>query len=358
MKTDLSSTHTFFTALQRGVRKRAGKTLAPVLRRWRHTRSADDFELSLDPQTSRFLVRYGILDAGQNAKRQRRAYLQFIEGLARLTGEASGIVEAWLNAFAGGVNVEAGVGTCGERPECVECPLHAGCRYLASGAREERLSGAALARELGGKPRRKRKTDKAAELLAFVMTGGRSGAGEVARAEALLESMKGVRGVLKCSTARLRKAGLDEDAASRLRAAAELFKLWSQETRPRGRKYSDGSDFYLDFYLRLRDARKEKFYVVCLDQKNRLLGEDLVSEGSLTEALVHPREVFAPAIRLRAAAVAVVHNHPSGDPKPSPEDKQLTKRLKQAADLVGIRLIDHVVVGDGRYVSFAEKGWL
>ena len=85
-------------------------------------------------------------------------------------------------------------------------------------------------------------------------------------------------------------------------------------------------------------------------------GEVRVSEGSLTAALVHPREVFAPAIRAAAAALVLIHNHPSGDPTPSAEDSAITERLRQVGELVGIRVLDHVVVGRGRWVSMAEEG--
>ena len=84
--------------------------------------------------------------------------------------------------------------------------------------------------------------------------------------------------------------------------------------------------------------------------------EDLISEGILTASLVHPREVFAPAIREAASALLLVHNHPSGDPEPSPEDLEITRRLVAAGELVGIRVVDHVVIGEGCYVSFLERG--
>jgi DNA repair protein RadC len=83
-----------------------------------------------------------------------------------------------------------------------------------------------------------------------------------------------------------------------------------------------------------------------------------VSEGSLTLSIVHPREAFVPAIRESAAAVIFVHNHPSGDPEASPEDRALTHRLVSAGEIIGIRVLDHVIIGDHEYVSFADHGWL
>jgi DNA repair protein RadC len=96
--------------------------------------------------------------------------------------------------------------------------------------------------------------------------------------------------------------------------------------------------------------------VVPLDTKNRVLGFHVVSVGSLGASLVHPREVFKIAILANAASVILVHNHPSGDPEPSAEDRRVTERLKEAGELVGIPVLDHVVIGDGRYVSFTDRG--
>ena len=102
---------------------------------------------------------------------------------------------------------------------------------------------------------------------------------------------------------------------------------------------------------------REQFLVCCLDAKNACIGVNIVSIGSLTVSIVHVREVFKPAILLNAAAIIAVHNHPSGDPTPSAEDRTLTTRLREAGDLLGIRLLDHLILGDDRLYSFADQGW-
>lgn len=99
---------------------------------------------------------------------------------------------------------------------------------------------------------------------------------------------------------------------------------------------------------------REHFVVVGLDAKHAVIGINTVSIGSVTLSIVHPREVFKPAILMNASAVLLAHNHPSGDPTPSREDRALTRRLKDAGELVGITVLDHVVLGDGRYYSFAD----
>ena len=106
------------------------------------------------------------------------------------------------------------------------------------------------------------------------------------------------------------------------------------------------------------DADKEHFTVFCLNTKNRINGFKVISTGSLTASLVHPREVYTAALELRAAALVFVHNHPSGDPAPSPEDLEITKRLKQVGEIMGIQILDHVILGEGRFYSFSDRGIL
>ena len=102
---------------------------------------------------------------------------------------------------------------------------------------------------------------------------------------------------------------------------------------------------------------REHFLVCGLDAKHRIIGINIVSMGSLTLAIVHPREVFKPLILMNAAAFICAHNHPSSDPTPSPEDRVLTQRLRQGAELLGIALLDHIVLGEDRHFSFADQGW-
>lgn len=102
---------------------------------------------------------------------------------------------------------------------------------------------------------------------------------------------------------------------------------------------------------------REQFLVCCLDAKNAIIGVNVVSIGSVTLSIVHPREVFKPAILLNSCGIIAAHNHPSGDPTPSAEDRTLTGRLRQAGELLGITLLDHIVLGDNRIYSFADQGW-
>ena len=114
----------------------------------------------------------------------------------------------------------------------------------------------------------------------------------------------------------------------------------------------DVADFLMP---RLRYAAKEQFVVILLNGKNKVIGTEVVSEGSLSSSVVHPREVYAPAILHHAAAIMVAHNHPSGDPKPSFEDEEVTRMLSSSGKVLGIPMIDHMIIGDGNYYSFLEN---
>lgn len=106
---------------------------------------------------------------------------------------------------------------------------------------------------------------------------------------------------------------------------------------------------------RVEDWSREHFLVILLDARNGVVGIETISVGSLTASIVHPREVFRPAIVAAAAGIVIGHNHPSGDPEPSPEDLAVTRRLNQVAELVGIQLHDHVIFTDRQFVSLKER---
>lgn len=120
-------------------------------------------------------------------------------------------------------------------------------------------------------------------------------------------------------------------------------------------RYTSPEQVYETFKFLTKET-KEYFFTLHLDGKNRIICVDMVSVGSLNQSIVCPREVFKSALLSSSAAIILLHQHPSGDPAPSREDMEITRRLKEAGELLNIRVLDHVVVGDGSYVSFVEKG--
>jgi DNA repair protein RadC len=200
-----------------------------------------------------------------------------------------------------------------------------------------------------------------AELLAILLRVGHSSTGETAidQARALLSRFGSLRRLERASVRALcALPGVGVAKAVQVKAALELAKRFHEEPLRRGQLLRSSRDVYRHYRGRLEALRQEAVYVVLLDAKNRIVGEAKVSEGSLSAAIVHPREVFRPVIEESAAAVILVHNHPSGDPTPSAEDLAITQRLRQVGDVMGVRVLDHLIIGAGCYTSFVERGHL
>jgi len=198
-----------------------------------------------------------------------------------------------------------------------------------------------------------------AQLLAILLRTGRRDFSAVQVAIELLGRVGSVGGLAMCGIEELCAIqGIGPAKAAQLKAAVELGRRSLATPLSTGTRISSSVDLFKHFHPILRDRKQELFKVVLLDAKNTVIKESTVSEGTLTLSLVHPREVFASAVRESAAAVIFLHNHPSGDPTPSLEDRHLTERLGEAGRLLGIPVLDHVIIGDGRYVSFADQGWL
>lgn len=149
--------------------------------------------------------------------------------------------------------------------------------------------------------------------------------------------------------------GLGQAKAATVLAALEIGRRIAS-AKPLEKIHLSCPQDVADFLMpRLRYAAKEQFVVILLNSKNKVIGTEVVSEGSLSSSVVHPREVYAPAMLHHAAAIMVAHNHPSGDPKPSFEDEEVTRMLSCSGKVLGIPMIDHVIIGDGNYYSFLEN---
>jgi DNA repair protein RadC len=198
-----------------------------------------------------------------------------------------------------------------------------------------------------------------AELLALLLRTGAPGERALDTASELLRRRGGLAGLARSAAPELLRArGVGPAKAAGLLAAFELSRRIAGRRLPEGAPVRSASDVFAHFHPKLRDARQERFAVVLLDGRHRVLGEELISLGTLTASLVHPREVFRPALRAAAAGLVLVHNHPSGDPSPSAEDREVTRRLAAAGELLGVRVLDHVIVAERGYCSLREEGLL
>jgi DNA repair protein RadC len=197
------------------------------------------------------------------------------------------------------------------------------------------------------------------ELLAIILRVGNARVSALQLAQQLIGRFNGLRGVAAATVQELSAIpGIGLAKACQLKAAFELGKRLATSfdaPRPIISSPLDAVNLVME---EMRYYPEERFKVIFLDTRHQVLGDEVISKGTLNASIVHPREVFKPAIIKAAGAVLLAHNHPSGDPTPSKEDMALTARMVQTGELVGIPVLDHLIIGDGRYISLQEKGIL
>ncbi|HTK29496.1 MAG TPA: DNA repair protein RadC [Vicinamibacterales bacterium] len=197
------------------------------------------------------------------------------------------------------------------------------------------------------------------ELVALVLGSGTRASGALAIANALLAACGGIHGLARAASEECAAvAGIGPARAAQVAAAVELGRR--SLTRPRGRRpqLRDPGDVAAYLLPSHGGHPVEQVGIVLLDTRHRVLRTSLVASGSLNASIVEPRDVFREAIRGGASAIVLFHNHPSGDPSPSPDDLELTRRIQAAGLLVGVQLVDHIILGDGCYCSLRRAGGL
>ena len=198
------------------------------------------------------------------------------------------------------------------------------------------------------------------EILALILGWGIKGESVMMTSQKLLSRFGSLKGIANASVEELtRMQGIGPAKAAQIKAALELSKRLEADVGEKPKRVlKSPEDVAAEMKSRLKGKKKEHFWVICLDTRNRLINCKPVSIGSLDTSIVHPREVFKEAVSSSAASVIFVHNHPSGDPEPSKEDVELTKRLVKAGEIVGIDVLDHIIVCDKSYLSLKAKNLL
>jgi DNA repair protein RadC len=196
-----------------------------------------------------------------------------------------------------------------------------------------------------------------AELLACIMGSGTHGDSVVMTSQKLLSEFGNLQNIAAASIQEIsRSRGIGEVRAIQIKAAFEIGRrLADPDYFEKGKPVQSPQEAFSSMQEKLRGKKKEHFYVLCLDTRNRVNNKTQVSIGNLDSSIVHPREVFKVAISSLASAVIFVHNHPSGDLEPSAEDINLTRRLVEAGELLGITVLDHIIVGDKGYTSLKSR---
>lgn len=197
-----------------------------------------------------------------------------------------------------------------------------------------------------------------AELLAIIIRTGFRGYNSVRLAEDILKcgKGKGLIGLCQIGIEELTKVrGVGKVKAIQLKAVAELTRRISKRTAKESLVMDSPETVARYFMEDLRHRDKECFMMLSLDSKGALISESLISIGTVNASLASPREVFVEAVNNRAVSIILVHNHPSGNPKPSKNDLVVTRQMKDAGELLGIKLIDHIIIGDNSYISLSEE---
>jgi DNA repair protein RadC len=196
-----------------------------------------------------------------------------------------------------------------------------------------------------------------AELLALLMGRGIRGESVMITAQRLLAEFGNLQNMASASVEELSKIkGIGIAKAAQIKAAFELGRrLGDPDYNYKGDPVQSPEAAFISMQEKLRGKKKEYFYILCLDTRNRVSSKKQVSQGNLDSSIVHPREVFKDAISSLASSVIFVHNHPSGDLEPSSEDVNLTKRLVEAGELLGIPVLDHIIVNDRGYTSMKSR---
>ncbi len=237
---------------------------------------------------------------------------------------------------------------CEEKPDCYPCPLKNNCQVYDQhfSRKAEKIIAEKLA--VG-----KENELEVADLMQFLL---KSSFGDTELQRELIASFpKGSNQPFFD----IKRSHLDQVFYSRYQAMLALCrKFHSADILKVGASFTSSSQVFEHFRYSLARQKQESFYIVILDQAFKIIRLDEITRGTLDESLVHPREVFAQAIQLRASSLILIHNHPSGTLQPSPEDRQVTSRLIEAGKIIGIKILDHIIVSENGYYSFDEKGIL
>ncbi len=196
------------------------------------------------------------------------------------------------------------------------------------------------------------------ELLAIILRTGTQGENVLELSSRLLSELEGLDGILSASINDITSIkGIKEGKASQILALSELFRRFrTLKAMKKDIKITSPKELADLLMGEMNELNQEVLKVILLSTKNIIIGTKDVFKGSLNTSVVHPREIFKQAINKNSASIIICHNHPSGDPTPSKEDINITLRIKECGNIIGIQLVDHIIIGNNKFVSLKERG--
>ncbi|MCX8037992.1 MAG: DNA repair protein RadC [Candidatus Sumerlaeia bacterium] len=323
-----------------------------------------------DGARQRFYQRVGWVGEVVSAAAHPQEFFEVSERIVHLTGEPLSTVNAVVGLFSGSRDMRTAGGdsaaVCVGRPRCPSCVLKTQCSfYRYRGEPKTNATRAIKTLAVAEQPRTRFETLGPSnlseiELLALIIRTGAEGKSSLDLAREILARFGSLEALSRAGLGELCQIkGVGRAKAIEIQAALELGRrLQAGGGMAIGAAVRRSGDLFALYRGLLAHEQQESFYLIVLNARNRIQKHFLISRGTLTGSLVHPREVMKAAVKEAAAAIAFIHNHPSGDPDPSEDDREITDRLVQAARLFGIRVLDHVIIGRDNYFSFADHNLL
>jgi DNA repair protein RadC len=310
----------------------------------------------------RFLWRFGLVESGRDPGIKGGEIQTLAERLSILTGTTVQQLEVMLLWHTGNIAGLEDGGTCGREPKCSpDCPFYNGClwaRFRSPDTDSKNQQGKRTTNPAVEKKIAAGDLEQLADIeLLSILAAGVGGSVPAAElAENLINRFHDLCGLGKATLDELKGIhGFSTRRAMLLIAALELGRRAAAPGMRTGDPFGGSHDVWNAFKARFSHLSQEYFVVILLDVRNRVIDDHIISRGTLTGSMAHPREVFKPAIQQSAASIILLHNHPSGDPEPSPDDRRATHRLKEAGEILGIRVLDHIILGRDKYYSFTDE---
>ncbi len=312
-----------------------------------------------------FLCRLDVLN-----RKSKNIYMEYHDlcyTLSSSVNEKVRVIDFLFGLYSGAEEYKGrNIGVCIAAPECDECLLSDLCPYFKNNYVKSKINKSRI-KDMDADLRPRERLDKFGaenlsdkDLLALFIRNGYKNKTEAKTAldlsNELLKKFEDLNSIDNASINELCSIkGIGKAKAIEIKAALELGKRLQKLNKIQRTKISKSESIYEIFKTRFINSKQERFFAVFLDTKNQIIKEKEISRGSLSSSIVHPREAFKDAIRESAASVIFVHNHPSGDPSPSKDDESISLRLKEVGDLVGIKVLDHIIIGNERYFSFSDE---